>query len=147
MESKVSGHWTDDQIIASQYDVGPEDNHLQECAECQARLAAMRANRGMLEQSPAADEDVTFEFLAAQRRKIYARLTEPARWWSGLRLRLLAPAAAAILAIAGGLLIYEQRQPAIDNKISDAQLAQEVSTMAQDSEPLPTAPLQELFEE
>jgi hypothetical protein len=46
-------------------------------------------------------------------------------------------------------MVFEQtrhQQSAID-KVSDAQLAQEVSRMAQDAEPSSTAPLQQLFEQ
>ncbi len=57
-------------------------------------------------------------------------------------------AAATVLVLGGALLVYEEtRQQAMQNPVSDAQLAQQVSSMAQDSEPQPTAPLQALFEE
>jgi hypothetical protein len=46
-------------------------------------------------------------------------------------------------------LFYEQKhqRDLANDRVSDAQLAQDVSRMAQDSEPQPTAPLQALFEE
>lgn len=147
MESKVSGHWTDQQLIEQLYGVAAEDGHLRGCAECQARLSSMQARRQVVERS-ASEEEASFEFLAAQRRKIYARVTEPRRFWSQGQLRRWASAAATILVLGGGLLVYEDhKQQSMDNKISDAQLAQEVSSMAQESEPQPTAPLQGLFEE
>lgn len=64
-------------------------------------------------------------------------------------LRRWISAAASLLIIASGLFVYEHNHPkqAIDNKVTDAQLAQEVSRMAQDSEPALTVPLQALFEE
>jgi hypothetical protein len=147
MESKVSGHWTDQQLIEHLYGVGAEDRHLNGCAECQGRLNSMQARRQAVDRT-APEGDVSFDFLAAQRRKIYARLTEPRRFWSQGQLRRWASAAATILVLGGGLLVYEDhKQQSMDNKISDAQLAQEVSSMAQESEPQPTAPLQALFEE
>ena len=147
MESKVSGHWTDEQLIEHLYGVGCEDPHLHACAACQARLSSMQAQRQALDGA-ASHEDVSFEFLAAQRRKIYAMLTEPRRFWSDGQLRRWASAAATILILGGGLLVYEDhKQQSVDNKISDAQLAREVSSMAQESEPQATAPLQALFEE
>jgi anti-sigma factor RsiW len=146
MESKVSGHWTDDRLIAHLYGVEPEDAHFENCVECKTRLARMEANRRALDRS--AEEEVSFDFLAAQRRKIYARLTDHGHNWHG-SVRRWAAAAATVLVMGGGLLVYEemQQQSTVKNKVSDAQLAQEVSSMTQDSEPQPTAPLQALFEE
>ncbi len=147
IESKLSGHWTDEQLIAHLYDLGPDDGHIHGCAVCQERLSNMQASRRAIEaaESPG---NVGFDFLAAQRRRIYARLTQPVHWWSQFEIRRWVSAAATILAIGGGLLLYEEnhRQQMMD-KVSDAQLAQEVSSMAQDAEPQPTAPLQELFDE
>ena len=147
MESNVSGHWTDEQLIEHLYGVGADARHLHACADCQARLSSMQARRQAVEMN-SADENSSFEFLAAQRRQIYARLTKPRHFWSQAQLRRWASAAGTILVLGGGFLIYEDhRQQVMDNKVSDAQLAQEVSSMAQESEPQPTAPLQVLFEE
>lgn len=148
IESKVSGHWTDEQLIAHLYGVGPQGSHVEDCADCQARLLAMRSQRQAVEAA-SSPSDVSFEFLAAQRRRIHARVTEPVRWWSHLPLRRWTSAAAGIAVVAGGLLIVEhdRRQPAVPNNISDAQLARDVSRMAEDPEPPATAPLQALFEE
>ncbi len=147
--SNLSGHWTDEQLIEYLYGVGPEESHLNDCRDCQARLSSMQAKRRSVEFSPASDREVRFDFLAAQRRKIYARLTESAPWWSGLQPRRLASAAAAVLVLGGGVLFYEEnhRQQMMENKVSDAQLAQQVSSMADEAEAQPTAPLQALFEE
>lgn len=142
----MSGHWTDDQLIAYVYGLGPEDEHFEKCAECQVRLAAMQANRQSVDAS--SEEEAGFDFLAAQRRKIYARLTERAPAWQHRSIRRWAAAAAVVFVMAGGLLVYEDtRQATVENNVSDAQLAQQVSSMTQDSEPQPTAPLQALFEE
>jgi hypothetical protein len=152
MESNVSGHWTDDQLIEHLYGLNAEHphldaGHLDACADCQTRLSSMLARRQAVE-SNSSEEEPGFEFLAAQRRKIYARLTEPRHFWSDSRLRRWASAAVTVAVLGGGFLIYEDhRQQVMDNKISDAQLAQEVSSMAQESEPGPTAPLQVLFDE
>jgi hypothetical protein len=108
----------------------------------------MQANRRVTDAVMPSGDNIDFEVLAAQRRKIYAKVTAPDHWWPGLHMRQWIPAAATVLLVAGGLLVYkENHRSRMDNRISDAQLAQEVSKMAQDSEPPPTAPLQELFEE
>ena len=146
--SNVSGHWTDEQLIASLYDAGPEDSHLHECVLCWERLSALQANRSRLERET---DDVDFAFLAAQRRRIYTRLAEPVRPWSGLRLvRRWASAVAALLVLGGGFMAVEQyqyRHEPTGPRISDVQLAQEMSRMSQDLEAPPVAPLQGLFEQ
>ena len=145
MESKVSGHWTDDELLAHLYGVGPKDGHLRECSACQMRLSAMEDHREGLERT----QYVSSEFLAAQRRQIYTKIARPVRWWSGVNLRRLASTAATLLVLGGGLMVYEEHHEQQLNKesVSDAQLAAEVSSMTQDSEPTSTAPLQALFDE
>lgn len=142
----MTPHWTDEQLIAHLYGVGPEDRHVDSCAHCRQRLDAMRSRREALDI--AAESGAGFEMLAAQRRKIYERISQPAHWWSHLEPRRWATAAAAVLVLAGGLVFVENtHKPASPNAISDAQLAQDVSRMAADPEPPATAPLQGLFEE
>ncbi len=153
IESKLSGHWTDEELINHLYGVGPDNGHFGECRECQQRFLVMQSVRRSIEQHEVVDDEISFEFLAAQRRAIYARLEKPVRWWSGLHARRWASAAAAVAVIGGGLAMFEEahpfgsRQPVAATKISDAQLASEVSQIADSGEPQPTAPLQGLFEE
>ncbi|HLH03334.1 MAG TPA: hypothetical protein VKX25_11220 [Bryobacteraceae bacterium] len=143
---KTSGHWTDEQLIAHLYGVGPEDGHLSACAECRSRLSAMETRR---EQVAAGAEEVPSEYLIAQRRRIYAALSERGNVWSRWNLRRWAPASAAALALAASLFFYGEQRRAQEhqNAISDAQLAQEVSQLAQGSEAPQTAPLEGLFVE
>ena len=148
IESKASGHWTDDELIEHLYGLEPEDGHLAVCTACQKRLSSMQAARQTVELN--SSDDVSFDFLAAQRRRIYAGLTGRMHWWPQLPLRRWASAAAVLSILGGALVLYQERiaqRPATDSKISDVQLAQEVSGMADDAEPQPTAPLQALFEE
>ncbi len=148
IESKLSGHWTDDQLIAHLYSVGPEDGHIDFCGECQARLSAIEQRRDSIERRSSGDRDVTFEFLAAQRRSIYAKVTAPVPWWPALPVRRWASLAATTLLLAGSIFLYEEnRSHYTKSNLTDAQLVQEVSQMASDSEPQSTAPLQALFEE
>lgn len=146
MESARSRHWTDDELIDHVYGIGPQNGHLNVCNECRNRLAAMEARRAM---SVTAGTEISHDFLAAQRRSIYARIAEPVRWWRNFHVRRWASALATGSLLAAGLLYYEdtQRQTQVQDKLSDAQLAQDVSNMAQDPEPSPTAPLQALFEQ
>jgi hypothetical protein len=151
IESRLSGHWTDDELIQHLYGVGPGDGHLDDCPECQARLSSARTQRQTLETdlSASGDEAASYDFLMTQRRRIYAKLRQPANWWTGISLGRWAPAAAALLVLAGGVMVYDQRlrQQAVNRPVSDAQLARDVSCMADDSEPRSTAPLRALFEE
>jgi hypothetical protein len=50
--------------------------------------------------------------------------------------------------LSGGLMVYQERihSHSQDSNISDAQLAQEVSSLALESESHPAAPLKGLFE-
>jgi predicted anti-sigma-YlaC factor YlaD len=149
IESKLSGHWTDEQLIEHLYGVGSDNQHIEHCSDCRARLSKMQAARGTIEARAAASEEVPFDLLAAQRRKIYARVGQIARGQLSLQIRRWAAAAAMVVLLGGGAFFYEQNehQRAAESKMTDAQLAQEVSRMAQDSEPSPTAPLQALFDE
>lgn len=151
IESRLSGHWTDDELIQHLYGVGPNDAHLGDCRECQARLSAAETQRRKVdaELSASGHEEASHDFLMAQRRRIYAKLSQPANWWSGISVGRLAPAAAALLVLAGGVVVYDQRfrQEATNRHVSDAQLARDVSCMAAESEPRSTAPLRALFGE
>jgi anti-sigma factor RsiW len=143
----MTPHWTEEQLIAHLYGVGPDDRHLDSCHECQARLSRMQAHRHAIE-SESGPPDVDLNLLAAQRREIYAAIAQPVPWWSQLQLRRWASAFASVAIFASALLLYENhRKPATPDSISDKQLAQEVSRIAQDPEPPATAPLQALFEE
>lgn len=147
MQSNVSGHWTDQQLIASLYGVGPEDDHLGACSPCQIRLTELRTHREGLERMQPDEPGTTI--LATQRRQIYARIAQPVRWWSGTHMRRWASAFATLLVLGGGLMVFEahHERQLINPQISDAQLADQVSGMIQTSEPQSTAPLQELFDE
>jgi hypothetical protein len=149
IESNLSGHWTDEQLIQHLYGIGPEGNHIEECRDCRERLSAMLAARRVLEAEASPPEQVPFELLAAQRRSIYSRIARISSQRVGVQLRRWSAAAAMVFLLGGGALLLEQNQSrqVVQNKESDAQLAQEVSRMAQDSEPSPTAPLQGLFDE
>lgn len=149
IESKSSGHWTDDQLIAHMYGaepaVGIDYRHLERCGECKARLQGMLARRKEITENAS---DVDAAFLADQRRRIYTRLTQPIHWWQTASLWRWASAGAATAALGTGLLLFSDgnhlNKP--DANVSDAQLAQEVSAISLDTEAPPAAPLKALFE-
>jgi hypothetical protein len=122
-----------------------DSGHLGECPECAGRLAAMELRRA----DTAADASQSNEFLAGQRREIYARLENPApartHW---------VPALAAATLLAGVLFYYPSRPapqrapaPAAHPEMSDEQLFSDVFSMEQAAEPRAAAPIRALFEE
>jgi hypothetical protein len=139
--SAQSAHWTDEQLIDHLYGLGPADGHLNQCERCQSRVSAMETRR----QQFSIEETVSDNFLAAQRRAIYARLSEPRRWWQGQSLRRWATAAAMFGALAGSAVLYQDHRRELAESRADAQLAQDVSQMSVESEPQATAPLKGLF--
>jgi hypothetical protein len=139
--SAQSNHWTDDQLVDHLYGVGPVDAHLNECPNCLSRLAAMQARRGQV----SIEETVTDQFLAAQRRSIYARLSEPHHWWNDIPARRWAAAAAMFSVLAGSAALYQDHRHELAEVRADAQLAQDVSQLSFESEPPATAPLKGLF--
>jgi len=141
--SDQSEHWTDDQLIDRLYGVGPSNGHFENCADCQARFASIETRRRQIPM----DESVSDNFLAAQRRAIYARLEQPRRWWHAWPLGRFAAVAAMFVALAGTVTLYQSHRREIAESRADAQLAQDVSQMSFESEPPATAPLKGLFVE
>jgi hypothetical protein len=144
VESKRSGHWTDDQLIAYLYGISPDDHHLSNCRECQLRVSQFQERQQKL-----GFEDVDLQLLASQRRRIYARLTASTHWYARWQVRRWASVAAIAVVLGGGALFYEEheQQHVVSSRLSDAQLAQDVSLLAQNSEDSPTGPLEALFDE
>jgi anti-sigma factor RsiW len=140
----MNRHLTTDELIDCVYGLNEDAHlsaHLEECRECAARMeAAGRRRRAAAQAAP-----VSSEFLAAQRRAIYARIDQPA----ARRLHWL-PALAAAAALAVVALVYKAPAPQPshpDSALSDAQLFSEVYSMEQSTEPAAAAPIHQLFED
>jgi len=146
--SSQSGHWTDDELLAFDYGVGPSGGHLDACSECQTRLAAMQLHRERVEGAAAIADTVSADFLAAQRRSIYQRLEQPVRWWNALPVRRWAAGLATACILGGSVAVYEHNRQVqlTQERIADAKLAQEVTMMADDTGSPAVAPLEGLFE-
>jgi len=132
-------HWTDDDLIQSIYGVGPERNHLDECPECRERWLAFQSRRAGITVEP----EVSADFLAAQRRMIYHRIEQGPR-----RMRRLAPALAATLALLIALLAYRPgtTPPPPGPSPSDEQLTTDIYSMEQSAEPQAAQAMHALFE-
>ncbi len=149
------------------YGVGSREAHLRECEECSGRMQALLETKARLRaELPAlqstAEAQISDEFLAAQRRSIYARLDRNAavhvRW---------APALAFAGLLAMGLILYRphsQYGPAqspdptarveLNARVevnvggnNDAQLVSDLYSMEESVEPLAAAPIHGLFED
>ncbi len=160
IQSGLSGHWTDEQMIDHLYELGPQDGHLVQCVACRNRLASLKQNRLNAERALLASEP-TAELLAAQRRRIYARLEQQQNTQGAGPFMARVPrwaSATAVVVFLGGALFLAEDGSRITSRghsvpaqqtaaISDAQLASEVSQLAASPEPSPTKPLQALFAE
>lgn len=134
----MNDHLSDRQLIERLYGVEPHP-HADSCPECAARYREIESRRADLAQ-PA---PVSADFLAAQRRRIHARLEQAPHWgWKW------APAAAAAVAVVIGLAVYHPAlKPAPRVDTGDAQLFSEVYSMEQSTEPRAAAPIHALFED
>lgn len=89
------------------------------------------------------EPEVSPEFLAGQRRRIYRRLDEPRRNVHAMRWAL--SFAMLLLMIAGGVTLERRHQTA--PAISDEQLFSDLSAMEQTNEPQAIQPMHGLFEQ
>ena len=53
---------------------------------------------------------VSDDFLAAQRRAIYARLSQPHHWWNDVPVRHWAAAATMFMVLAGSAALYQRHR-------------------------------------
>ena len=134
-------HWSDEELVARLYGVGPEDGHLEVCDSCARRWEAIRCR---YENLRPAGIEVSAEFLAAQRRAIHARLGEKRHRFP----RALVPVLATLL-LAAIVIVYRpapESKPPVE-KISDSQLFDDVFRMVSDPAPTAVGPIRSLFEE
>ena len=133
-------HLNDDALLDALYGLSDGEPHLRECAMCAQRFSEWRLKR----QSLAETVDVSSDFLAGQRRKIYERLERP----EPKRLRW-APALAMACVVAVGVLVYHPATPPAPQQradVSDSQLFSDAYSMDQSLEPSAAAPIHALFE-
>jgi hypothetical protein len=134
-------HWSDEQLVARLYGVGPEDGHVEACPSCARRWEAMRRRHESLRP---AGIDVSDEYLAAQRRAIRARLGEKRH----VLPRVLVPVLVTLL-LAMITIVYRSapEPPQPEQKISDSQLFDDVFKRISGTEPNAIGPIRSLFEE
>lgn len=137
-------HYSDDELIARLYELGPEDGHLVECDKCNGRWRELLARRDQLRATVAPDEAE----LARQRQAVLEAISRPARrrW---LPYAMAAGAAAAVV-LAVSLSIPkpggQPPSPKTPPGLSDADLLAEVYTLVYHPEPAGLEPVRALFE-
>jgi hypothetical protein len=142
MSDEMNQHLTSDELVDKLYGVGTGD-HLDGCQECSQRFLELRERREMaVEPQPA-----SYEFLAAQRRNIYARMGDQPQ----VRMKWV-PALAAVLCLAASVVFVHRpadqaAKPEVVDSQSDTQLFSDVYSMEQSMEPLAAKPIHELFDQ
>ena len=140
-------HLNHDALLNALYGLADENEpHLRECAICAQRFSELQWKRERLAAAADLSTDVSSDFLAAQRRKIYARLEQP----ESKRLRW-APALVMACLVAVGVLVYHPTPSSAPQQqrgdVSDTQLFSDAYSMDQALEPTAAAPIHALFED
>jgi hypothetical protein len=153
----MNRHLTNDELLNRLYGLGEAEGetnlHLRECPGCADRWRAFERRRAETAVEPDLSSDASNEFLAAQRRAIYARLEERS---SGMHVRWAPAVAAGFLLAAGVYLAIPGRHavPQTPNRpapvtahaeMSDEQLFSDVYSMEQSAEPRAAVPMHALF--
>ena len=135
-------HWTEDDFRNWLYGLKDADSHLATCAACQAesqRLAGVRRRW-------TADLEIAPDFLAAQRRAIYDRVTQPRQYRTAMRWTASLATVVLLLGLSVAYL-RPNRAPQPIYTHADEQLFRDLSRIEQTSEPLAIQPMHNLFEE
>ena len=141
-------HWTEEDITQWLYGLRTDAGHLEGCPACRAQVDAAQQRRRQVLRAP----QVPGDFLAAQRRNIYARLERPrspfTSWLPLWNARWTASVAMALaLAILGANLSRTPAPPSPLVNASDARLYSDLVAIDQSSEPRAIKPIESLFEE
>lgn len=147
----MSRHWKEEDFLHRLYEIGPEDGHLEACAECRLRFEDWQARRQAMTRLPEAPAEV----LAAQRARIMSRIER----WENKRAAMVKWSLALAMATAGlAVLLWRAPAPwngpkdaprlqtASSSATSDAQLMADIYQSVFASEPAAVAPLHGLFE-
>jgi len=135
-------HLTSDELVDRLYGMGAPD-HLHDCADCADRFRQLEKRREMAAES----QPESHEFMAAQRRNIYARMGERPQG----RMKWVPALAAAACLIAVGVVAHRPApftaQTAKPEMIDDGQLFSDVYSMEQSMEPIAASPIHAIFEQ
>ncbi len=135
-------HWTDEQITHWLYGLEPEAAHLDGCPDCRQRAESASARKSAATAAP----DVSWEFLAEQRRSINKRLERPLYDWARIRNF----ASVVMLLLVAVLSFNLLRPPAATSPLAtpaDERLFSDLVAIDQSTVPRAVKPIQNLFEE
>ncbi len=135
-------HWTDEQITHWLYGLEPEAAHLEECSDCRGRAENAAARKSAATTKP----EVSWEFLAEQRRSINRRMERPLYDWPRIR----AFASVVMLLLVAVLSFNLLRPPAATVPLAtpaDERLFSDLVAIDQSTEPRAVKPIRSLFEE
>jgi hypothetical protein len=132
-------HWAEPDFRQWLYGLKEEDSHLHDCSQCRAELDRLRLARQRVLTAP----EIPQEFLAAQRRSIYSRLTHATRNFAPLRWAL---SVAMLLVLVAGLTLPRFRNSPV-TLTNDEQLFSDLAAIEQTDEPKAIQPLHKLFED
>jgi hypothetical protein len=135
---EMKRHLTTDELVDRLYGVGASE-HADECGECSERFEQLRERRATMAEPVAASHD----FLAAQRRSIYARMSEKPQ----ARTKWVPALAAAACLLVAGVLTYRPVVQVAKPEVLDPQLFTDVYSMEQSMEPLAAKPIDALFDQ
>lgn len=134
-------HWTEEDITQWLYGVREDSSHLDDCELCRGRAAQAKNRR---REVLAAPQEVSAEFLANQRRMIYARMEQGKSY---VRYRLAASLALVVLAAVMSFNLLHRSAYTPLASPADERLYSDMVAIDQSSEPRAIQPIQNLFEE
>src|SRR5438105_10876690 len=129
-------HWTEDDFLRWLYTTEPGDGHLGACADCRARAERMIETR----KSVTADPEVSWEFLASQRRSIYARLGQVKHSF-GMRWAVAGASLLSILALSLALIRPWTANNSALYTAADEKLFSDLASIEQSNEPRAIRPI------
>lgn len=135
-------HWTEDDYLSWLYTGEANVRHLDECADCRAHAERMRITY----RRATAAREVSWEFLAAQRRSLYRRLgLVNDRFW-GARWAVAAASLLCILVLSVALMRPWGGNSALYTS-ADEKLFSDLAAIEQTNEPRAIRPIHNLFKE
>ena len=135
-------HWTEQDFLYWLYAGEADARHLDECAACRARAQQMTDTR----QRDTAAPELSWEFLAAQRRSIYRRLGLVNQHSFAMRWAVAFVSLLSIVVLSLALIRPWTGNDALYTS-ADEKLFSDLATIEQNSEPRAIRPIHNLFQE
>jgi hypothetical protein len=137
-------HWGEDDLLDRLYGVGPDDDHLKDCAECGERWQALLARRHALGDQVEVDPSRLLRQRVAVMDRIERSSTSLVSW------RAVVVGFASATAMMLGLIVYHPERPKpnpVTTASSDTQFFSEIYSEMEQTEPRAVKPMRRLFQE